>query len=123
MIHLIANYPPSINNYYFRGRILKDKGRDYRNYFVSTFIPDKTIEGRVKLIFELYVPDLKGRDLDNLLKSTIDCLKHAKYFEDDKQVDYISITRKGLDRKNPRIEIFIDEILDNDPLYVNIYKK
>ena len=39
-------------------------------------------------------PDLRRRDLDNLLKPTLDALQHAGVYEDDSQVDLL-MTRRG----------------------------
>lgn len=40
-----------------------------------------------------YPPDRRRRDLDNILKATLDALQYAGVFEDDSQVDALAILR------------------------------
>ena len=39
------------------------------------------------------MPDKRRRDLDNLLKATLDSLTHAGVWSDDSQIDALSIRR------------------------------
>lgn len=52
-------------------------------------------------------PDLRKRDLDNLLKQTLDALQHAGIFKDDGQIDQILI-RRGIKASAGNLEISID---------------
>ena len=92
-------YPPSINNYYRRtsngvfinaiGKLFRMNTvvlcRDYKNYF------DKS--KRLDLTIIVNQPDRRDRDLDNLAKSTLDALQHAKVFVSDSQIDKLTIIR------------------------------
>ena len=52
-------------------------------------------------------PDLRKRDLDNLLKQTLDALQHAGIYLDDSQIDYILI-RRGIKASAGNLEVDID---------------
>ena len=41
----------------------------------------------------LYPPDKRTRDIDNVLKPTIDALCQAHIFEDDSQIDVLFVRR------------------------------
>lgn len=71
----------------------------YRGLFVS--------EDSIKIRIKAYPPDKRRRDLDNLLKSLLDSLQHAKLFPDDYQIDRLAIQRmpENLAKINVRLEI------------------
>jgi crossover junction endodeoxyribonuclease RusA len=54
----------------------------------------KVPEGaRLSVRIEAWMPDRRRRDLDNLMKSTLDSITHAGVWEDDSQIDHLSIRR------------------------------
>ena len=63
----------------------------------------------IEMVF--YDGDLRRHDLDNQCSSILDTLVKAEILEDDdqKHVNSIRLTYGGLDRENPRCEIFLDE--------------
>lgn len=75
---------------------LKGKGK-VENYPVA-----------VTVIF--HVKDNRGRDLDNMLASVMDCLQKAEIIENDSWqfCAPITIDCAGVD-KNPRCEVYLDE--------------
>jgi Holliday junction resolvase RusA-like endonuclease len=66
------------------------------------------ITGPVKYTMRFYFKDLLRRDIDNALKMTQDALTGIVWL-DDSQVQILT-AYKLLDRKNPRVEIDIEEI-------------
>lgn len=46
----------------------------------------KHFKGHLKVEIEAFRPDKRRRDLDNLLKATLDGLAHAGVYEDDSQI-------------------------------------
>lgn len=77
----------------------------------------------VRLECYFYMPDMVGRDMDNMLSSVLDVLKDEKkrkdgsmvivrhsVLQDDswKHINPIHLVAK-LDKSNPRVEIFINE--------------
>jgi len=50
--------------------------------------------GRLGLVIAAYPPDRRKRDLDNLLKATLDALVHTKIIRDDSDIDELGIARR-----------------------------
>lgn len=67
---------------------------------------DGTGEWEVELEFR--VPDLRRRDIDNLLKNALDALSGIVY-DDDTQVVSVSMVKK-LDRKSPGTHITVRKV-------------
>ena len=92
MIEFTLPWPPSVNTYWrnFDGRmIISAKGREYRETVGDQMILQKMVyrfSGPLRVVIEAYRPDKRRRDLDNLLKATLDGLAHAGVYEDDSQI-------------------------------------
>jgi len=109
MVYLTLPWPPSANRYYrtVNGRpILSKVAREYRKVICTMYNGDP-ISGRISVTIEAYPPDQRKRDLDNLLKQTLDALQHAGVYLDDSQIDQILIKR-GMVRPNGSMRIEID---------------
>ena len=100
MITLVLPYPPSINHYWRRvgnQTLLSRDGRAFRDRVIETvFLAGRKppIEGEIAVSLFAYPPDQRRRDIDNLIKSTLDALEHAGVYRDDFQVADLSITRR-----------------------------
>ncbi len=70
--------------------------------------PTKSI---VKMIINYFYGSLRRKDLQNLPKTTADALNKVCY-DDDFQVHELHLYRH-LDKKNPRVEIRIEEMEDS----------
>ncbi len=98
-IQIDVPWPPTGNHAYTvaRGRkILSSAGRMYREH-VSICIAMKAggrkLSGKLAMRIDAYPPDNRVRDLDNLLKLPIDCVKRAGVIADDGDIDLLSIER------------------------------
>lgn len=92
-------WPPSVNHYYRHvgARVLISRdGRRYREMIVSRFRSEniKTFRCPVELGIELYPPDKRRRDVDNSLKCLLDSFTHGGLYEDDSQIQKITITKR-----------------------------
>ena len=92
MIELTIPYPPSVNHLHRRvgpRTLLSREGRAYyeRVTGIAGYLNLPTFKGRLALDVEVYPPDRRRRDLDNVLKAIGDALKHARLIEDDGQID------------------------------------
>lgn len=62
----------------------------------------------IRVEIKAFPPDKRKRDLDNILKSTLDALAHAGTFDDDSQIIQLYI-EKSVVKKNGMLEIKITE--------------
>ena len=100
---LTLPWPPSANHYYRRvgpRTLISRAGREYRRRIcgllapVNNGMPQPPSRERIALCLDAFPPDRRRRDLDNLLKCTQDSLAHAGVYEDDGQIDVLSLMRR-----------------------------
>lgn len=97
-------FPPSVNRYYrsprsgpLAGRtIISEEARKYRAAVCALVAESKLggpLQGLLRVVVEVFVPDRRKRDLDNLHKGILDSLTHAGVWGDDSQIDDLRIYR------------------------------
>ena len=111
MIRLTLPVPPSLNHY-LRGRVYKTQEAkiyqsDVRVICATNGILDPT--DKLVMFTMHWYPKSRRGDLDNFFKVMIDALEGYVY-ENDKQIVEIHAYRMPVDKKNPRMEIEIEEI-------------
>jgi crossover junction endodeoxyribonuclease RusA len=74
-------------------------------------VPKNALRGRLAVVAIALPPDARVRDLDNLWKSALDCLKHNSIITDDGHIDDLHI-RRGPERKGGQFLITISEIAE-----------
>lgn len=93
-------WPPSINHYWRHtknGHYISEEGKNYRQLVFFHCLKHKgkfTKDDRLSVHIQAHPPDRRKRDLDNVLKSLLDALQHAGIYNDDCQIDRLSISRK-----------------------------
>lgn len=111
-------FPPSVNRMYGRsmcGRVyLLKAGEKYKAevatmLLMSGFNKRGGILEKVKISIKVFEPDFRKRDIDNLLKASLDSMKGYVY-GDDWQISEIAIARHSVDRERPRLECDINTI-------------
>lgn len=108
MIQLTLPFPPSVNGYWrsiVMGRaarvVISEEGRKYRRRVAALVLASGlvrnhgTLTERLRVRIDVYPPDQRARDLDNLNKSLLDALSHACVWQDDEQVDDLRLIRCG----------------------------
>ena len=101
---LTLPWPPSVNTYWRRvgnKTILSAAARAYRAAAVAACIEQNTPRlgaARVRVSVIAYPPDRRRRDLDNLHKGVLDALAFARVFDDDSQIDELSIIRGAVEK-------------------------
>lgn len=104
MLEIQLPWPPSTNriwrNVVVRGRpqtLLSVEGRKFRAQAVQHCLvakaAGKKLAGRLDVSLVAMAPDRRARDLDNVLKATLDALTHAGVWLDDSQIDQLSVSR------------------------------
>ncbi len=88
---LVLPWPPSINHYYIntgRRLVLSAAGREYRDAVAValSLVFAGTLEGAVRMEVDLFPPDRRRRDMDNVQKALWDTLQHAGAYRDDAQI-------------------------------------
>lgn len=99
MLTLELPYPPSINHYFrnFRGRtVISAAGRAFRTA-VCRQLHDARVQpmsGRLAVCVDIFPPDHRRRDVDNVQKALLDALQHGGAFFDDSQIVWL-LTQKA----------------------------
>lgn len=98
-LSLSLPYPPSVNGYWgFQGhhRFLTAKARQFKAEVAKEVSLTSIRFGasRLDLTIDLHCPDRRARDIDNVLKPLLDSLVQAHLFDDDSQVDVLTIRRR-----------------------------
>ena len=99
MVNLTLPYPPSVNTYWgFSGhrRFLTERATTFKHEVLAIAKQCKAPnlgKQRLEMTVVLYPPDKRVRDIDNVLKPTIDALCQAHVFDDDSQVDVLFVRR------------------------------
>ena len=106
-------YPPSVNHYYIRsstGVVLGAKGKSYRRdaslllHRYKGHCQDK----RLTVTINVFPPDKRKRDIDNILKCLLDAMEHANVYNNDNQIDMLTVIRRD-PIKDGAIQIWIAE--------------
>ena len=106
-------WPPSVNHYWRRQGsryFVSSEGKTYKDsvyYLCAQYRGLFKASERLFLSIDAYPPDKRGRDLDNLFKAVLDSLQYAKIYEDDSQIDHLTIKRNVL-RENKIIVTILE---------------
>lgn len=102
MIKLRLPWPPSINHYWRmvnNRMIISAAGREYAAlvaYEIKQQRSHMALAGRLSVAITATMPDKRRRDIDNLIKVSLDSLTKAGVWEDDSQIDELAILRGGV---------------------------
>lgn len=112
MVHIkLKGTPPSTNTLYVevRGRrIMSAKGKQIKEGYqweMKSQYKGKPITSAIGVVVEFYFKDNRRRDIDNFNKATLDA-GTGILWKDDSQIQELTL-RKFIDKKNPRVDIFI----------------
>ena len=100
MIELELPFPPSVNHYYRRvgpRTLISREGRRFRERVCSLLAASgiRPMTGPLRVEIEVYPPDRRRRDIDNVQKALLDALEHGHAFRDDSQIVELKIERRG----------------------------
>jgi crossover junction endodeoxyribonuclease RusA len=108
-------YPPSVNHYYIhtsRGVKISAKGVKYRAdaYYLLSKYRGKCQDKKIAVTINVFPPDKRKRDLDNILKCLLDAMEHANVYENDNNIDMLTVIRRQR-VPNGCVQIWIGECL------------
>ena len=75
--------------------MVSKEARLYKNLICKFLVSQGSphVNGRLGVHMKAFPPDKRRRDLDNLNKVVLDSLQKAGLYDDDSQIDYLSIER------------------------------
>ena len=122
----IKNFPPSSNQRLIstpRGLVKSKKYREWQSKELVSLAKYNIspLKGKLYMYLEVYMPDRRKRDLDNLAKSVQDVLTLANTYEDDSQINKLIVVKKGVD-KTKGIRVAIWQQSQFDPLHWDLDK-
>lgn len=123
MINLTLPYPPTVNHYWKssvkrvagKSRVVtrvSDQGKAFSEHvfwLVREQKANKKLAGDIKMTVNIYVPDNRRRDIDNLCKSLFDSLQKAGVYLDDTQIKDYRMIHCGI-VKGGKVTLSIEEI-------------
>ncbi len=98
---VVIPWPPSVNRYWrsVNGRnILSAEARAYRITLEAQALAERWPKfggQRIAVQIDAWPPDRRRRDLDNVLKATLDAGTHTGLWDDDSQIDSLTIVRRS----------------------------
>jgi len=101
MLEFELPFPPSQNHYWRRvgSRMLISRaGRAFRETVCALLAIRQVtrLTGSLLVEIEAFPPDARRRDLDNLQKALLDALQHGGAYQDDSQIDRLTIQRREI---------------------------
>ena len=80
---------------------MSHKARVYRQSAIRHVLAckaNKHLAGRLAVDIELYPPDRRKIDIDNRIKALLDVMEHAGVYEDDSQIDKLTVERRAIEK-------------------------
>ena len=108
-------WPPTANTYWRRhgsSYFISAKGIAYRRLtcvLAKEWFEHFIYDARLKVTVWAYPPDRRRRDLDNICKCLFDSLQKARVYDDDSQIDSLTIIR--MPERLGKVCVTIEEIV------------
>ncbi len=98
-------YPPSVNMYWRHTKAgrhyISAEGKAFREtvgWIVKQARASERLTEKLDVTVQIFPPDKRRRDIDNVFKSLLDALQHAGGYEDDFQIDRLAIVRCNVEK-------------------------
>jgi Holliday junction resolvase RusA-like endonuclease len=100
MLEFELPYPPSINHYWRRvgpRTLISREGRRFRERVLAILAACRVepLVGPLAVEVEIYPPDNRRRDIDNVQKALLDALQHGGAYLDDSQIVRLTIEKRA----------------------------
>jgi Holliday junction resolvase RusA-like endonuclease len=98
MLELELPFPPSVNHYYRRvgpRTLISREGRRFRERVCAILarLHVQPMDGPLDVEVEVYPPDRRRRDIDNVQKALLDALEHGGAYRNDSQIVRLAIEK------------------------------
>ena len=98
MLQFELPYPPSINHYWRRvgpRTLISREGRRFRRDVMAILaaMEIEPLAGPLVVEVEVFPPDNRRRDIDNVQKALLDALEHGGAYGDDSQIVKLTIQK------------------------------
>lgn len=116
MIAFTLPFPPSVNTYYRRGAhatYMSKAGRKFKTDvadIVSQSKQSKVGSCRIRISMVIWPRDRRKFDIDNRIKSVLDSLQDAGVFDNDEQIDELTVARGNKIVQDGCVRVIIEEI-------------
>ena len=112
-LQFVLPFPPSANHIWRRvGRrtVLSRRGREFRKEVCALLHHQRVrpISGPLEVTIDVFPPDRRRRDVDNVQKALLDALAHGGAYHDDSQINRLSIERQSVVRGG-KVHVLIEE--------------
>ncbi|MGE4157634.1 MAG: RusA family crossover junction endodeoxyribonuclease [Planctomycetota bacterium] len=102
MIEFELPWPPSVNHYYRRvgpRTLISREGRRFRERVCAILAAAgvRPMAGRLHVEIEVYPPDRRRRDIDNVQKALLDALEHGGAYRDDSQIVRLEVEKREVE--------------------------
>ena len=99
MIEVELPFPPSVNHYYRHvgpRTLISREGRRFRERVTSVLaaLGVRPLDGPLDVEVDVFPPDRRRRDIDNVQKALLDSLQHGGAYEDDSQIVRLVIEKR-----------------------------
>lgn len=107
-------FPPSLNHLWRRvgnRTLISRRGRSFRQQVCSILRGTEPLSGPLTVVIDLFPPDRRRRDVDNVQKALLDALAHGGAYHDDSQIARLTIERREVvpgGKVRVRIEDYAD---------------
>ena len=106
-------FPPSANHIWRRvgtRTLLSRRGREFRQEVCALLRSQgvKPLSGPLEMTIDIFPPDRRRRDVDNVQKALLDALAHGGAYHDDSQIDRLTIERQSVVRGG-KVHVLIEE--------------
>ena len=99
MLEFELPYPPSINHYWRRvgpRTLISREGRRFRERVLAILaaLRVQPMNGPLAVEVDIYPPDRRRRDIDNVQKALLDALQHGGAYADDSQIVRLALAKR-----------------------------
>jgi crossover junction endodeoxyribonuclease RusA len=130
-IELRLPMPPSANHYWRMfvlqktpRMIISAEGRAYREaVFFATRKEFNKATGPLRVTIQICYGTRRKIDLDNRLKSLLDALTHAGVYEDDSQIDFLSVERGPVSPPDGYCDVVVESVASDFVPFVKTAKR